>query len=189
MPTDQEREEWQALLDVDTLHMLPVEAHIASVRHLAGRLLELTAAGDKLDRIEAKLGPVTGGQILILRGCTFEGGAESLLDELVASARARGLTGDAAEHVPMVVCLEEGATLELLDETGMRAAGWVRADASRYSRSVLVEILVYHWATSTSGCGCGWAELGHSHAEHVADVYEAAIAWERDDDPHLESDQ
>lgn len=42
----------------------------------------------------------------------------------------------------------------------------------RYDRSVLVQILTYHWATSTSGCGCGWAELGQSHPEHVADVYE-----------------
>lgn len=98
MATDQEREEWQALLDADTLHMLPVEAHIASVRHLAGRLLELT---------------------------------------------------------------EPAATVP-------------------YARAALVEVLVYHWATSTSGCGCGWAELGHSHAEHVADVYEVAAGWTRD---------
>lgn len=84
-------------------------------------------ADDLIDRIEAKLGPVAGGQILVLRGCTFEGGAESILDELVACARARGLTGEAAEHVPMVVCLEEGATIELLDEEGMRAAGWYRS--------------------------------------------------------------
>lgn len=42
----------------------------------------------------------------------------------------------------------------------------------KYDRNVLVEILVYHWQTNTSGCGCGWAELGKSHPEHVADVYE-----------------
>ncbi|MCW2674817.1 MAG: hypothetical protein JWP14_3406 [Frankiales bacterium] len=45
-----------------------------------------------------------------------------------------------------------------------------------YDRKVLVEVLVYHWATSTSGCGCGWDELGRSHAEHVANVYETSVA-------------
>jgi hypothetical protein len=39
-------------------------------------------------------------------------------------------------------------------------------------RACLVEVLVYHWATSTSGCGCGWAVLGASYSEHVADVFE-----------------
>lgn len=43
-----------------------------------------------------------------------------------------------------------------------------------YSRSLLVEILIYHQRTDTSGCHCGWAVLGASYAEHVADVYEAA---------------
>lgn len=47
---------------------------------------------------------------------------------------------------------------------------------TRYDRDVLVQVLVYHWRTNTSGCGCGWAELGHSHAEHVADVYEQSVA-------------
>jgi hypothetical protein len=46
-----------------------------------------------------------------------------------------------------------------------------------YDRTVLVDVLVYHWATNTSGCGCGWAVLGASYAEHVADVYEAAVTW------------
>lgn len=45
----------------------------------------------------------------------------------------------------------------------------------RYDRAVLVDVLVYHWRTDNSGCGCGWAELGRSHAEHVASVYEASI--------------
>lgn len=212
-----EREEWRALVEAETLHMIPPEAHIASVKHLAARLLEVTAAaGDLLDRIEAKLGPVTGGQILVLRGCTIDGGAESLLDELVACARARGLTGAAAEHVPLVVCLEEGATIELLDVEGMRAAGWYRSpgypvpgpeptaeavalhgrsmakgmagltgdprvdEPDIYDRAALVEVLVYHQRRDIGSCGCGWAELGHSHAEHVADVYEAAIGWERE---------
>lgn len=44
-----------------------------------------------------------------------------------------------------------------------------------YNRKVLVEILVYHYRTNSSGCGCGWGELGKSHPEHVADVYEESI--------------
>jgi hypothetical protein len=44
-----------------------------------------------------------------------------------------------------------------------------------YDREVLVSTLVRHWPTKTSGCGCGWAELGRSHPEHVADMYEAAM--------------
>lgn len=37
-----EREEWAALASADTLHLLPPEALIAAVRHLASRLLTLT---------------------------------------------------------------------------------------------------------------------------------------------------
>lgn len=42
-----------------------------------------------------------------------------------------------------------------------------------YDRAVLVNVLVYHWRTKNSGCG--WAELGKSHPEHVADVYEQSV--------------
>lgn len=41
-----------------------------------------------------------------------------------------------------------------------------------YDRQVLVDVLIYHQPTSVSGCICGWAVLGASHPEHVADVYE-----------------
>jgi hypothetical protein len=44
-----------------------------------------------------------------------------------------------------------------------------------YDRSVLVDVLVYHYRRDDSSCGCGWAELGRSHPEHVADVYEMAV--------------
>lgn len=47
-----------------------------------------------------------------------------------------------------------------------------------YNREILVEVLIYHWPTSTSGCICGWAELGHSYPEHVANVYELAMAYD-----------
>lgn len=43
-----------------------------------------------------------------------------------------------------------------------------------YSRLLLIEILIYHQRTEVSGCHCGWSVLGASHAEHIADVYEAA---------------
>lgn len=41
-----------------------------------------------------------------------------------------------------------------------------------YSRDVLVNTVIYHGRTDIKGCHCGWAELGKSHAEHVANVYE-----------------
>jgi hypothetical protein len=44
-----------------------------------------------------------------------------------------------------------------------------------YEREMLVEILIYHWRTNTSGCGCGWGELGKSHPDHIADVYEDSM--------------
>lgn len=43
-----------------------------------------------------------------------------------------------------------------------------------YRRDVLVDVLVHHWPTRTNGCECGWAVLGASFPEHVADVYEDA---------------
>lgn len=45
-----------------------------------------------------------------------------------------------------------------------------------YDRAVLVEVLIYHQRASIERCACGWDRLGASHAEHVADVYEASIA-------------
>jgi hypothetical protein len=46
-------------------------------------------------------------------------------------------------------------------------------DRVAYDRPRLVDVLIYHQATATSGCICGWGVLGASHAEHVVDVYEA----------------
>lgn len=45
----------------------------------------------------------------------------------------------------------------------------------KYDREVLIEILVYHYRKDDASCGCGWAELGRSHAAHVADVYELSV--------------
>ena len=55
-------------------------------------------------------------------------------------------------------------------------------DEVRYSRDVLEDVLVYHQRTSSSGCGCGWAVLGASHAEHILDVYEESIRHYDEDD-------
>ncbi len=44
-----------------------------------------------------------------------------------------------------------------------------------YNREALVRTLVYHQHTETSSCICGWDELGRSHPEHVADMYEASV--------------
>ena len=45
-----------------------------------------------------------------------------------------------------------------------------------YDRAVLVDVLVYHYRRDHRSCGCGWAELGRSHPEHVATVYEESVA-------------
>lgn len=48
-----------------------------------------------------------------------------------------------------------------------------------YDREVLTTVLVYHQRKtidSVYGCACGWADLGKSHAEHIADVYEQSMA-------------
>lgn len=52
------------------------------------------------------------------------------------------------------------------------------ATLSTREHELLVSTLVYHWRTSTSACGCGWSELGRSHAEHVTSVYEEALRRE-----------
>lgn len=44
-----------------------------------------------------------------------------------------------------------------------------------YDRAVLVEVLVYHQRLDAQYCACGWGRLGQSHADHVADVYEASM--------------
>lgn len=44
-----------------------------------------------------------------------------------------------------------------------------------FDRDLMIDILVYHWRTNTSGCGCGWVSLGRSHAEHVVEIYEMSI--------------
>lgn len=52
---------------------------------------------------------------------------------------------------------------------------------SVYDRAKLVQVLVYHQRTNTSGCHCGWGVLGASYADHVADVYEQAVQFGDED--------
>lgn len=40
--------------------------------------------------------------------------------------------------------------------------------------SVAADLLVQHMRYDIRGCHCGWAELGKSHAVHVAKVLDAA---------------
>jgi hypothetical protein len=44
-----------------------------------------------------------------------------------------------------------------------------------YNRKILVSTLTYHGRDEIEGCQCGWAELGKSHPEHVANVYEMRV--------------
>jgi len=45
----------------------------------------------------------------------------------------------------------------------------------RYSRQMLVEVVVEHQRDGAGGCDCGWSVPGASHAEHIADCYEAGM--------------
>jgi hypothetical protein len=44
-----------------------------------------------------------------------------------------------------------------------------------FVREIMISVLVYHQPTNTSGCHCGWGELGRSHPEHVVEIYEMSI--------------
>jgi hypothetical protein len=45
-----------------------------------------------------------------------------------------------------------------------------------YDRAVLVDVILNHGRTRIQDCHCGWAVIGSSHADHVADVYEQEVA-------------
>jgi hypothetical protein len=42
-------------------------------------------------------------------------------------------------------------------------------------RAQLIDVLIRHWATNTSGCVCGRVKLGGSYPEHIADVLEKRL--------------
>lgn len=44
-----------------------------------------------------------------------------------------------------------------------------------YDRDLLVAVLIYHQRKDITSCTCGWAVLGASHPEHVADEYEKVL--------------
>lgn len=50
---------------------------------------------------------------------------------------------------------------------------------SEQERTVLIDVLVYHWRHPNSGCGCGWgsepSQLGASWPAHIVEVYEASL--------------
>lgn len=98
----------------------------------AAELYALAARAEEAIHLKLEnLGPMDGRHVLVARG-DISAGSESfgalLLRELGRMATARGLTGPAAPHVPLVVCIpNEGQALELLDEKDMESHGWFRA--------------------------------------------------------------
>lgn len=53
----------------------------------------------------------------------------------------------------------------------------VASDTFEVDPEVLAQVVLYHSRSSIRGCdGCGWAELGKSHAEHVVTVARQAMA-------------
>jgi len=51
----------------------------------------------------------------------------------------------------------------------------VNEEEISYDREVLVEVLIYHQRKNLQYCQCGWGDLGRSHSDHVADIYEQSI--------------
>lgn len=43
-------------------------------------------------------------------------------------------------------------------------------------RRLAASILIAHQRRDAGSCLCGWSELGHSHAEHVAEILDLAGA-------------
>lgn len=73
-----------------------------------------------------------------------------------------------------------GATRLVWDLHAATSPDLAAVHALAYDRDTLVNVIIYHGRTSIKGCHCGWAELGKSHAEHVADVYEASVTARAD---------
>lgn len=49
----------------------------------------------------------------------------------------------------------------------------------RYSRQMLMAVLVEHQRAEDSACSCGWHVLGGAWSQHVADCYEAGMGGDR----------
>lgn len=52
-------------------------------------------------------------------------------------------------------------------------------------RRLAAAVLTAHQRYTSDGCLCGWAELGRSHADHVAEVLDAAGALRGSPDPFV----
>lgn len=46
-----------------------------------------------------------------------------------------------------------------------------------WDRELMLDVLIYHQQTASSGCHCGWARLGYSYCEHVIEVYEESVLF------------
>lgn len=51
---------------------------------------------------------------------------------------------------------------QAVEQERLSFSSWLRSDEA-------VMVLVNHQSTSTSGCICGWSELGKMHPRHVLD--------------------
>ena len=77
-------------------------------------------------------------------------------------------------------CVSNGVTVEI-GGVDQRSGGRQESEEAEmmekllHDREVLVNVLIYHWRTNMSGCGCGKGVLGKSHPDHVVQVYEAAL--------------
>lgn len=89
----------------------------------AARRLDPSAVIDKIR-------PIDGDNILLIRGAEPGFGPGSfgdiLLDELIGWIRGRGLPGSIRQHLPLIIILPRSQSLEVLDETEMNRAGWIR---------------------------------------------------------------
>jgi hypothetical protein len=63
-------------------------------------------------------------------------------------------------------------------EPGVALHPLVTRRGPAFSRQMLVAVLIEHQRHDPARCLCGWDQIGRSHAEHVADIYEAAMGKE-----------
>jgi hypothetical protein len=100
-----------------------------------------------------------------------------VLASILRYAAAQPATAGSESRVSGVgVWLSAEQIRGLKDVVAAREAAAEQRGATRaYDREVLVNVLVYHTRNGIQGCRCGWAELGRSWPEHVADVYEESV--------------
>lgn len=104
---------------------------------------------------------------------------EPPLNQWTAREVARSIVNRLYEQVE---CLDVKTRQSLNDSADDLVTDMLEQWSVRYDRSVLVEILVYHYRKDITGCGCGWAELGKSWPDHIANVYEECVLAREADD-------